>query len=463
MQMVHIDDLKGCHVHFVGIGGISMSGLAEILLKRGYTVSGSDLKDSHIIQRLNEKGARIYIGHSPSNVEGAHLVVHTAAVKADNPEIQEAYKRSIPVIDRATLLGQIMESYPYSIGVSGSHGKTTTTSMLSTILLHANLDPTILVGGELDTIGGNVRIGSSPYFITEACEYVESFLHFKPYIAIILNIDADHLDYFRDINHIYQAFSKFAQLVPQDGYVVGCADDPLVKKLLSEVKGNVISYGINGPSDWQACDIYYKDLGTASFKAYYKGKYMGDISLAVPGKHNVYNALASAAAAHVLGVPFEIIQDALKTYRGTHRRLEFKGKMGEVTIIDDYAHHPTEIKATLETVKNYPHNRIWCVFQPHTYSRTKKLFNEFVQAFKQADLLIITDIYAAREKDTGEVHSRNLAQAISQAGQPCIYMQSFDEIANYLKENASPGDIVITMGAGDVYRIGDMLVTSFPQ
>ncbi|SFQ03272.1 UDP-N-acetylmuramate--L-alanine ligase [Caldicoprobacter faecalis] len=460
MQTVHIDDFKGCQVHFVGIGGISMSGLAEILLQRGYIVTGSDLKESHITQRLREKGARVFIGHHPSNVQGARLVVHTAAVKADNPEIQEARKRNIPVIDRATLLGQIMEAYPYSIGVSGSHGKTTTTSLLSTILLHANLDPTILVGGELDAIGGNVRTGNSPYFITEACEYVESFLHFRPYIAIILNIDADHLDYFKDIDHIYQAFSKFAHLVPQDGYTVGCADDPLVAKLLSEVKCNTISYGINGPSDWKACDIHYNSQGTASFKAYCKGEYVGNISLSVPGKHNVYNALASTAAAYALGIPFEVIQEALRTYTGTHRRLEFKGKMGDVTILDDYAHHPTEIKATLETVRNYPHNRIWCVFQPHTYTRTKKLFNEFVHAFKQADQLIITDIYAAREKDTGEVHSRDLVQAILQTGQPCTYMQTFEEIVNYLKENTSPGDIVITMGAGDVYRIGDMLLNA---
>ena len=460
MQTIHIDHFKGCQVHFVGIGGISMSGLAEILLQRGYTVTGSDLKESHITRRLIEKGARVFIGHHPANVQGAQLVVHTAAVKADNTEIQEAHKRNIPVIDRATLLGQIMEAYPYSIAVSGSHGKTTTTSMLSTILLHADLDPTILVGGELDTIGGNVRTGSSPYFITEACEYVESFLHFKPYIAIILNIDADHLDYFKDINHIYRAFSKFAHLVPPNGYTVGCADDPLVVELLPQLQCNTVSYGIHGPSDWKACDIHYDDRGMACFKAYYKGKFMGEVDLSIPGKHNVYNALAATAAAHALGIPFQVIKEALTAYRGTHRRLELKGKMGDIIVLDDYAHHPTEIKATLETVQHYPHNRIWCVFQPHTYTRTKKLFNEFVHAFEQADRLIITDIYAAREKDTGEVHSRDLVQAISQTGQPCMYMQTFEEIAKYLKDNISPGDIVITVGAGDIYRVGDMLLNS---
>jgi len=460
MQTVHIDHFNGCRIHFVGIGGISMSGLAEILLKRGYAVTGSDLRESHITQKLRKKGAKVFIGHDSTNVQGAQLVVHTAAVKEDNPEIQEARKRNIPVIDRATLLGQVMEAYPYSIAVSGTHGKTTTTSMLSTVLLRANLDPTILVGGELDAIGGNVRVGSSPYFITEACEYVESFLHFKPYLAIILNIDADHLDYFKDIDHIYQAFTKFAHLVPQNGYAVGCIDDPLVAKLLSQLQCNTVSYGINGPSDWKACDIHYSTQGTACFKAYYRGEYVGDVALSVPGKHNVYNALAATAAAHALGIPFEVIKEALADYRGTHRRLEFKGKRGDVTIIDDYAHHPTEIKATLETVQYYPHNRIWCVFQPHTYTRTKKLFNLFVHAFKQADRLIITDIYAAREKDTGEIHSRDLVKAIQQTGQPCMYLQTFEEIVDYLKDNISPGDIVITVGAGDVYRVGDMLLNS---
>lgn len=460
MQEVHIDRFKGCQVHFVGIGGISMSGLAEILLERGYTVTGSDLKESHIIRKLREKGAKVFIGHDAANVQGARLVVHTAAVKADNPEIEEANKKGIPVIDRATLLGQVMEAYPYSIAVSGSHGKTTTTSMLSTILLHADLNPTILVGGELDAIGGNVRTGSGPYFITEACEYVESFLHFKPYIAIILNIDADHLDYFKDINHVYQAFSKFAHLVPQNGYTVGCIDDPLVAKLLPQLQCKAVSYGINGPADWKACDIHYSSMGTACFKVYHKGEYVGDLDLSVPGKHNVYNALAATAAAYVLGIPFKVIKEALASYKGTHRRLEFKGKRNDVTILDDYAHHPTEIKAILETVQCYPHNRIWCVFQPHTYTRTKKLFDQFVHAFKQADRLIITDIYAAREKDTGEIHSRDLVKAITQTGQPCMYMQTFEEIANYLKSNISPGDIVITVGAGDVYRVGDMLLDS---
>ncbi len=460
MRIFDIDNPEGFHVHFVGIGGISMSGLAEILLHKGYTVTGSDLKDSHIINRLKDKGARIFIGHQPSNIQGADMVVHTAAVKEDNPEIREAKNNNIPIMDRATLLGQIMETFPYSIGVSGCHGKTTTTSMLSVIMDHAKLDPTILVGGEVDAIGGNVRTGSSPYFITEACEYVESFLHFKPYIAIILNIDSDHLDYYRDIEHIYQAFLKFARLVPDHGYVIGCSDDPLVAKLMGEISCNTVSFSIENEGYWKAYDIDYNINGTTTFRVSRGDEHIGEIVLGTAGKHNVYNSLAALAAAHVLSIPFDISRDALINFKGTHRRLEFKGKLGDVTILDDYAHHPTEIKATLEAVKNYPHNRIWCVFQPHTYTRTHKLFEDFVHAFEKADRVIITDIYAAREKDTGLIHSRDLVKSISQTGQICTYMETFEQVADYLRKNTSPGDIVITMGAGDIYKVGDMLLDS---
>jgi UDP-N-acetylmuramate--alanine ligase len=460
MGTIHINNLKGCHIHFIGIGGISMSGLAEILLQRGYTVTGSDIKDSHIIQRIREKNAKVYIGHHPNNIEGADLVVYTAAIKGDNPEIQEATSRNIPTMDRATLLGQIMETFPYSIGVSGSHGKTTTTSILSIIMDKANMDPTVLVGGEVDAIGGNVRTGNSPYFVTEACEYVESFLHFRPYIAIILNIDKDHLDYFKDINHIYQAFVKFAKLVPPNGYVIGCSDDPLVHKLMGQVSCNTISYSIVRQGDFRAYDIRYNQQGKATFRVSYMDEYMGELTLGVPGLHNIYNTLAALAAAHVMGVPMDVIRDTLRSYNGTHRRLEFKGTAKGVTIIDDYAHHPTEIKATLEAIKNYPHHKIWCVFQPHTYTRTKKLFHDFVHAFEGVDQIIITDIYAAREKDTGEIHSKDLALAISQDGQPCVYIQTFHHIADYLRKNVVQGDIVITMGAGDIYEVGEMLLNN---
>jgi len=458
MKKVQLKYLTGSRIHFVGIGGISMSGLAEILLQRGYKVSGSDIKDSHLIARLREKGANIYIGHHASHVNGADLVVYTAAVKEDNPEIIEAHKNNIPVIERATLLGEIMQTFPYSIGVAGAHGKTTTTSMLSIILHHAKLDPTVLVGGEVDDIGGNVRIGNSRYFITEACEYHDSFLHFSPYMAIILNIDKDHLDYFKDIDDIYHSFWKYANLVPKAGYVVGCGDDPLVSQLLEEVDAHKITFSINNPANWKAHDIAFDDRGCATYRAVYNGQDMGTFSLNVPGRHNIYNALAASAAAWALGISCDTIKEALFSYHGTHRRFEVKGKIGDVTIIDDYAHHPTEIKATLETAKRYPHQKIWCIFQPHTYTRTQKLLYEFANSFLDADEVIITDIYAAREKDTGIVHSKDLAKAVTDGGRPCRYLSSFDDAVEFIKKNARPGDIVLTIGAGDVYEVGDRLL-----
>jgi UDP-N-acetylmuramate--alanine ligase len=462
MENIQLIQFKGKHIHFVGIGGISMSGLAEILLGRGYIVSGSDLNDSHIIKRLREKGATIHIGHSVDNVKGADLVVYTAAIKEENPEIQEALRLKIPMMDRATLLGQLMKTFRYSIGVSGTHGKTTTTSMLSVIMNHAELDPTILVGGELDEIGGNIRTGNSNYFVTEACEYCNSFLKFYPYIAIILNIEEDHLDFFKDIDDIYESFLKYAQLVPRNGYVVGCADDLRVSKLLEQVNCRTLSFGLNGSGDWSANNITYDEKGCASYRAVYKGQDMGRFSLTVPGEHNIYNALAASAAAWALGISREVIRDSLSTYSGTHRRFEKKGELNGITVIDDYAHHPTEIKATLKTAVNYPHKRLWCVFQPHTYTRTKKLFCDFVKSLSGIHELILVDIYAAREKDTGEIHSRDLAEAINNSGQSAIYLPSFEETVQHLRQNAESGDVIITMGAGTVHQIGEKFLGSPP-
>lgn len=457
--MTHIRDFAGRHVHFIGIGGISMSGLAEILLSKGYKVSGSDLKLSGLTSRLQSKGAQVYQGHNAENIKGADLVVYTAAVKDDNPELMEAKKQNIPCMDRASLLGQIMETFDFAIGVAGSHGKTTATSMLSIIMNHAELDPTILVGGEVDEIGGNVRTGESRYFVTEACEYMDSFLKFYPYMAIILNIDKDHLDYFNDINQIYESFLKFARIVPKTGYVIGCADDPLVSRLLNQVDCNTISYGIDHDADWTAVDISYNSQYHSSFTVVNKGKNMGRFALRVPGKHNIYNALACIAACHTMGIPESKMQEALLKYGGTHRRFELKGKTSnQAVVIDDYAHHPTEIKATLKAAMHYPHNRLWCIFQPHTYTRTKKLFNEFTEAFDGVDFLILADIYAAREKDTGDISSQMLAEAISEKGLNCTYMPEFNEIADYVRENSQPGDLIITMGAGNVYEIGDALL-----
>ncbi len=398
MKQLYIEELKGNHVHFIGIGGISMSGLAEIMLHKGYSVSGSDLKQTHITDKLQEKGIKVFIGHDASNIEGADWIVYTVAVKDDNPEIIAAREKGLPIVERAVLLGYIMETYPYSIGVAGSHGKTTATSMISIMLQRANLDPTVLVGGEVDEIGGNVRMGNSHYFVTEACEYNESFLNFEPYMAIVLNIDEDHLDYFKDINRIYEAFVNYVNLVSSKGIIIGCADDPLVVRLMKETYHRKISFGIENKADWMAKDIKYDKEGHPSFRAVYKGQDMGRFQLNIPGEYNIYNALAASAAAWSIGVSVDIIRDSLASFKGTHRRFEIKGRLNDVTVIDDYAHHPTEVRATLHAARRYPHKKIWCVFQPHTYTRTDKLFYEFSESFIDADEVIVTDIYAAREK-----------------------------------------------------------------
>lgn len=458
MKRLHIDKIKGNHVHFIGIGGISMSALAEILLHNGYVVSGSDMRQSTITDKLEKKGAKIYIGHDPSNVEGADCVVYTVAVKDDNPEMMAAKEKGLPIIERAPLLGHIMSNYPYSIGVAGSHGKTTTTSMLALILQNARLDPTILIGGELEEIGGNLKIGNSNYFITEACEYNESFLNFEPYIGIILNIEEDHLDYFKDINSIYNAFVKYANLVSSKGFVIGCSDDPLISKLLDEVHIRKISFGIANKGDWMAQDIKYNEMGYPSYRAVYKGQDMGRFDLNVPGKYNIYNALAATAAAYAIGISIDIIRDSLASFKGTHRRFEIKGSLKDTTVIDDYAHHPTEIRATLHAASKLPHKKIWCVFQPHTYSRTEKLFDQFTESFVDADEIIITETFAAREKPSDGIASEVLANALVSKGHSCRYIPEFDQIVEFLRKNIQPGDIVLTMGAGDIFKVADKLL-----
>lgn len=458
MSNCTITEFKNKNVHFIGIGGISMSALAEILATGGYKVSGSDIAGSKLIDKLKSLGVTINIGHDAAHIEDADLVIYTAAIKDDNPELKDAKRRGLPLMQRAELLGQIMSTYGMSIGVSGSHGKTTTTSMLSVAMLEAGLDPTVLLGGELNALGGNVRIGNSQFFLTEACEYVESFLNFKPFIAVILNIDSDHLDYFKDIDQIYNSFVKFARLVPQNGYVIGCVDDPLVKKLLGGLTCNTISYGINSECDFKADAITLDERGCASFNVLAFGSSLGKFHLKVPGKHNVYNALATIAVSYCCGIPNDSLQRLINAFSGTQRRFEYKGSFNGVTVIDDYAHHPTEITATLSALKSIPHKKTFCVFQPHTYTRTIKLFDDFVSSFAGVDEVIITDIYSAREKDPGEVHPLDLSQAITAKGTKSIYLSSFNEIGTYIKEHARSGDIVMTIGAGDVHIVGEMLI-----
>lgn len=452
-------DKKIRNLHFVGIGGISMSGLAEIALDLGYTISGSDLTPSSTTKRLENKGVPIHYGHNESNIVNADCIIYTAAIKNDSPELLKAHALNIPIMERSVFLGQIMENYTYSIAVSGTHGKTTTTSMISIIMIESNLNPTVHIGGELSSIGGSTKIGGNKFFITEACEYVESFLKMNPYLAVVLNIEADHLDYFKDLEHIKTSFFKFLSLVPNNGYVVACADETNILSILDNINCNRVTYSIdNKNASWNAKDITFNELGFASYKLLYNNMEFSQINLNVPGMHNVSNSLAAIATCHTLGCSKSSIISGIEKYVGVGRRYEFKGKIRDIKIIDDYAHHPSEIVATLDAAKRTHPSKIWCVFQPHTYTRTKALLNEFASSFGNADTIIVTDIYSAREKDTGEIHSTDLCKRIVQIGKTALYMSSFESIVEYLKENASQGDLIITMGAGDIYKVGDLFL-----
>lgn len=444
-------------VHFIGIGGISMSGLAALLLNKGFKVSGSDSKESELTDKLKDEGAEIYIGHNKENLKDVDLVVYTAAIPSDNPEIIEAKDKNITLVDRAEFLGLIMKGHKFNVAIAGTHGKTTCTSMLSHVTLKADLDPTILVGGELDVINGNFKIGDSEYFLTEACEYKESFLKFYPYIGIILNIDADHLDYYRDLNHIKETFEKFSNIIPEDGYLIGYCEDDNVNEVLDKAKCNVIRYGIN-KGDIRATNIRFDNKGCATFTVNKDNKNLFEVTLSTTGKHNVLNALSTIAVGLIFNLPYESIIEGLKECKGAHKRFEYKGEFNGATIIDDYAHHPVEIKATLDTAKLIPNNKIYAVFQPHTYTRTKTLFDDFTTCFTGADELLLMDIYAAREKDTGLVSSEELGDAIRATGLKCINVHSHEEVANYLKSKIEKDDIVLTVGAGDVVKVADIIL-----
>lgn len=457
--MYQIDFQKPLHIHFIGIGGISMSGLAEILMGEGFTVSGSDAKESPLTKSLEAKGAKIFYGQRASNImDSTEAVVYTAAIHSDNPEFAKAKEKNLPMLTRAQLLGQIMRNYETPIAISGTHGKTTTTSMVSHILLEGKCDPTISVGGILPAIGGNIRVGESETFVTEACEYTNSFLSFFPKISIILNIDADHLDFFKDLDDIRNSFRRFSELLPSDGILIINADIPNYQEITKNLPCHVVTYGLEQEADYQAKDITFDKYGHASFTVYKNGKKTGSYYLKVPGMHNVSNALASIALGHLLGLTEEVIIKGLRSFTGTDRRFQYKGEVAGVTVIDDYAHHPTEIEATLHAAGNYPHQKVWCVFQPHTYTRTKALLPEFAKALTLADHVVLADIYAARETDTLGISSEDLQKRIQELGTPCEYFPTFDEIENFLLENCSRGDLLITMGAGDVVNIGEHLL-----
>lgn len=461
--MINLQDYR--KIHCIGIGGIGLSAIAEILLSRGYAVSGSDMRESEITERLKEDGAEIKIGHRAENVAGVDLVIYSAAVSRDNPELVNAEALGIPAVTRAQALGALMDEYENSIAISGTHGKTTTTSMVSLILKNAQKNPTILVGGNLSEINGNVYVGENKYFVTEACEYMDSFLQLKPKFEIILNIDSDHLDYFKDVEHIARSFDQFAKLVPEDGAVIAYDANPFVKSVIEGLP-NAITFGLSESCDYYASDIEFNNEGLPRFLVNHGGKQLCEMELAVPGEHNVLNALSAFACAHILGVPVDEIKATLEAYHGTQRRFDVMGVTSDqVKIVDDYAHHPTEIKATLSAVRNMKHNKLWCLFQPHTYTRTMALMDDFGLAFQDADKVVLAEIYAAREKNIHKISSKALMEKIKEEDpqREVYFFDSFEEIANFVGNNAEAGDLVITMGAGDIYKVGEMILQKDKQ
>lgn len=443
-------------VYFIGIGGISMSGLAEILLSKGFQVSGTDIKESKETQHLRSIGIKVNIGHRAENItDDIQLVIYTAAIKQDNTELIAAKQKNITIIDRAKLLGMIMQQYPYSVAVSGTHGKTTTTGMISDILLFANTDPTITVGGILPTIQSNTKIGGNSYFIAEACEYFDSFLQFYPFIGVILNIEADHLDYFKNLENIRASFHKFAQNIAPNGTLIINNTIPQLQQITQNLCCNVETVGLEGNANWKAQNITHEPDGKNSFDVFYNNVCLGRVHLHIPGDHNITNALSAFAVAYTLSLSTEDIIKGLEKFHGTQRRFQKKGEKNGVIVIDDYAHHPTEIKATLSAAKKIHHNTTYCVFQPHTYSRTKALFHSFATAFTDADVIIIADIYAAREKDNGTINAQQLAEEIARHGKNALYCGNFEQITSYLNAHCKKGDLLLTVGAGDIYRVGE--------
>lgn len=459
--MPNIDNIKKYKkIHMIGIGGVSMSGIAAILKNLGFTVSGSDWAESENTLKLKELGIPVTIGHNIEEVKNSDIVVFSAAIKDDNPEMIEAKRLNIPTMERAVFLGELTRCYKDTICISGTHGKTTTTSMVSLCFLESLKDPSIQVGAYLKQIDGNYKVGNSEHFVIEACEYVESFLKFSPKAEIILNIDNDHLDYFKNFENIKNAFIKYVKLLPDNGLLVLNGDDSNCLVLSKYTNCKSITYGINNKNvDFYADNITFNKDGFAKFDVFNNNKNLGTIELSVPGIHNVSNALATISLSIMYGINFKDIKSALSKFTGAHRRFEFKGKIdNKASVYDDYGHHPTEILATINALKNKEFNKSWVIFQPHTYSRTKNLLDDFANALINFDNVIVLDIYAAREKNTYGITSEDLVNRIKSIGKESKYIPGFNDCVKYVKDNVQKDDIVITLGAGTVTQIGPMLV-----
>ena len=458
--MPNIDNIKKYKkIHMIGIGGISMSGIAEILVNWGFSVSGSDRTDSDILHTLEKAGIQIYIGHKASNIEVADCVVFTAAINKDNPELVHAKELGIPVIERSDFLGELTRCYKNTIAISGTHGKTTTTSLVSLCFMEAQKDPSIQVGAIIKELDGNYRVGNSENFIIEACEYVESFLKFSPKSEIILNIDNDHLDYYKNIENVKKAFIKYVKLLPEDGHLIINADDSNCLDLPVYSKAEAIKYGIeNDDVDFYAKNIIFNEEGFPEFDVYKFGEFYEHFELSIPGRHNVLNALGCISLCDTYDIDKSCMKTALKKFTGANRRFEFKGMVNGAKVYDDYGHHPTEVAATAKALTNKKFNKSWVVFQPHTYSRTFNLLDDFAHALLSFDNIIVTDIYAARETNTYNISSKDLADAIIKLGKNAKYIPSLEDCASFLKDNVKENDIVLTLGAGTVTNIGPMIV-----
>ncbi len=446
--------------HLVGIGGVGISWIAEILLAQGHNVSGSDLQHSAITEHLESLGAQVFIGHDAEWVKSANVLVHTAAVDKNHIELQTAYQMGIPVYNRAQMQGELIKTYKTSLSIAGSHGKSTTTSMIATILNMSDVDPTLLIGAHLDTLGGNTKIGNGEILVMEACEYKDSFLNFKSTYGMILNIDEDHLDYFKDYNHILSSFVKFANGISPDGGVFINADDISYSDLKSQINTPTISIGLSPNADYYAHNIKINASGHPEYDVLFKEKHLCHCTLSVPGRHNVYNSLFAIAFCNHLGIDIQTITNALKSFKNPSRRFERIGTFHNANVIDDYAHHPKEIMATLSAARHIHKKRIICVFQPHTYTRTYTLLDEFSTSFQNADEVIVVDIYAAREVDEKIVNSAQLAQKIAEQGQSSKYIPSYEELKSHLSMMLTEDDLLIMMGAGDISGWAHNLVDS---
>lgn len=454
---MNIKDYK--NIYMVGIGGISMSGIAEILKKWNYNVWGSDWARSGQTDWLENNGIKVNIGQVKENItDEIDLVVYTVAIKQDNPELVRARELGIPTIERGDFLGEITKLFKDTIGIAGTHGKTSTTSMVSYSFLEADLDPSIQVGANLKALNGNYRVGNSDYFIIEACEYCESYLRFKQRSAIVLNIDDDHLDYFKNIDNIKKSFEKYVSLLPSDGYLVLNRDDERCYDLRNSTKAKVITVGKDNKADWYYDNVSYDDDGYPTYDAYYKGELKGTISLRVTGLHNVFNSLCCIALCNEYGIDINIIAKALLKYDGASRRLEYKGMFNGAKVFDDYGHHPTEINATVMGIKNKKYNESWVVFEAHTYSRLVAHLKEFAQSLIHFDHIIIIDIYAAREVNTYNITEDDLIKEINKLGKEAIHISNHEDVVKYLKDNVKEGDIILTLGAGNVTKIASLLV-----